>query len=109
MSGFVIKQGTTFLLGAKLLTFHGAPVDLTDTILTAQLRDVQNALIASLAVTQVSNRPGVVQISYAGDTSQWLVGQYRTDLRICWKNGLVQQSRTFSIMVIDGVTQNVTA
>ncbi|GAN98154.1 hypothetical protein Geu3261_0514_003 [Komagataeibacter europaeus NBRC 3261] len=97
------------ILGVELKTFLGARVDLTNATLKAQLRDVQDALVAMLTVSPINNRPGVVQIAFDGDTSPWAVGQYRTDLLISWKNGLIQQSETYAIIVIDGVTQNVPA
>ncbi|KAB8124015.1 hypothetical protein D3W54_07130 [Komagataeibacter medellinensis] len=109
MSGFILKRGSTLILEASLRNFQGAPVNLTGATLTAQLRDVQDGLIATLTVTPINNRPGVVQIAYSGDTTQWIAGQYRTDLRVSWENGLIQQSETYGVIVIDGVTQNVSA
>lgn len=107
MSGFVLAQGTTFVLGAQIQDRLGAPVDLTGATLTAQMRDALDNVVATLAVTTVANRPGVAQISFAGDTATWPVGRYRTDLRVVWPSGLTQQTRTYTVTVVDSVTRTL--
>lgn len=105
MSGFVLKQGTTFVLAAMIRDGAGVPVDLPGCTLTSQLRDVLGNLVANLTVQPVAGRVGVVQFSCPTGTSSWTCGRFRCDLLIVWPDGIRQQSETFFVTVIGAVTQ----
>jgi hypothetical protein len=105
VNGFVIAQGTTFILGVELRDRFGALLDLTGALMTAQMKDGLDNLIATFAVMPVANRPGVAQIACAADTSTWVPGRYRTDLRVVWPSGLIQQTASYTVTVIEGVTE----
>lgn len=105
MRTIILAQGTTFILGAELRDRVGAALDLSAATFVAQMRDALNAVVATLSITTVVNRPGCVQISYAGDTAQWPVGRYRVDLRVTWSSGLIQNTETWAVCVVTPVTQ----
>jgi hypothetical protein len=105
MSGFLLKQGSTFLLAATVYGPTGAPVDLTGCHASAQLRDVLGVLVADLSVQAVADRPGVLQFSYAGDTGAWPCGRFLCDLRIVMQDSTQLYSETFFVTVISAITQ----
>lgn len=105
MSGFVIKQGVTFLLAARVRDCSGFPVDLTGCSCASQLRDVLGNLVADLTVEPVTGRVGVIQFSSAVSTSGWPCGRFRCNLLIVWPDGTRRQSETFFVTVISAVTQ----
>ncbi|MBV1825923.1 hypothetical protein [Komagataeibacter oboediens] len=108
MSGFVIKQGTTFRLAALIRSFDGMVLDLTGCTFSSQLRDALGNLLADLSVQIVPGRTGIIQITSAADTGAWAPGRYRCDLRTVWPDGTIQSSETFPVTVITGVTMPTT-
>jgi hypothetical protein len=105
MSGFLLKQGSTFLLAATVFDATGSPVDLTGCNASAQLRDVLGVLVADLSVQPVAGRPGVLQFSYVGDTGAWPCGRLLCDLRIIMQDTIQLCSETFFVTVISAITR----
>lgn len=105
MSGFILKQGATFLLSATIRDNAGGPVDLAGCIFASQLRDVLGNLVANLTVQSVPGRVGVLQFSSPTVTDTWPCGRFRCDLLIIWPEGIRRQSETFFVTVIGAVTQ----
>lgn len=105
MSGFVIKQGSTFLLATMVCDATGIPIDLTGCTASSQLRDALGGLVAELTVQPVAGRVGVLQFSYAGDTVAWPCGRFRCDLLIIWSDSTKMYSETFFVTVTSAVTQ----
>ncbi|OUI98336.1 hypothetical protein [Acetobacter cibinongensis] len=105
MADFVFKRGTTFLVTLIWRDQSGTPVDMSRVRMSAELRDCTNTLIAPLDCCAVPDQPGTYTLSFAGDTSFWPLTVLRTDVQITSLNGLISQTQTLTISVIDRVTQ----
>ncbi|KDE20644.1 hypothetical protein AZ09_04140 [Acetobacter aceti 1023] len=105
MSDFIFKRGTTFLITCIAQDATGAPLDLGNTIVDAELRDPQNMLIAPLIAEAVPEQPGTYTLSFPGDTSGWPLTLLRTDIRFTSLNGTVVQTETLTIAIVNRVTQ----
>ncbi|WP_308719177.1 hypothetical protein [Komagataeibacter xylinus] len=104
MNGFILKQGTTFLLAAAIRDGAGGPADLTGCTFACQMRDSLNNLVATVTVKPVAGRTGVIQMT-AGDTAGWAAGAYFVDLQTTWPNGVVSQTGTWRVFVVPAITQ----
>ena len=98
-----IKQGASLLLQMAFVDDNGAPVDLTNATLTAQLRDPVGDLVATLPIV-ISGMTGIATITVP-DTHLWPTGGLRTDIR-CVTAGLVVISETVGVRVERAVTQS---
>ncbi|MFP3638102.1 hypothetical protein [Paraburkholderia sp. SIMBA_054] len=71
-------QGSTFQVVGQF-QLEGAPVDMTNWSVTAQIHDATGVtLISTLTPTWIDQTTGTLQLS-AGDTSNWPVGKARID------------------------------
>jgi hypothetical protein len=98
-----IKQGASLLLQLSFVDNTGAPVDLTNATLTAQLRNPIGDLIATLPIVK-TDITGVATITVA-DTHLWPIGMLRTDI-LCVAAGLGVISETAGVRVERAVTQS---
>ncbi|ATJ89439.1 hypothetical protein HK16_10560 [Acetobacter senegalensis] len=105
MADFRFKRSGTFLLTCLHMDDVGAPLDLDGATVSAELRDTQNDLVASLEVTPVTDQVGTYVLSYDGDTSGWPLGLLRTDVKAVLADGTISHTDTVTIVVVDRVTQ----
>lgn len=97
------KRGDTFNL-ACVYKQNGTPVSVAPFTIRAQLRDSGNVLIQELAVSKANQTtsPGSFTIS-AGATIGWPIDLLRGDIQFT-ENGNIRSTETFSIQIIEGVT-----
>lgn len=105
MSDFTFKRGTTFLITCIAQDGTGAPMDLGAAVVSAELRDPQNILVAPLIASLVPDQPGTYTLLFPGDTSGWPLTLLRADVRFTSLDGTVVQTETLTIAIVDRVTQ----
>ena len=100
-----IKRGSTVRWACELKNAAGQAIDLSDSVITSQLRQQNGVLVAELTVTildQVDNRG---KFLLSADTSAWPVDSLQIDVRRV-VGGVVTYSSTGRIDVEAEVTAN---
>lgn len=80
------KQGENWDIEVNLKNSDGSPLDLTDCILTSEIRNRLGELVARLEVVSDPLRIGRLTVK-TGDTSQWEVGVHEWDVCIEYPDG----------------------
>ncbi len=102
MSEVCIKRGDSLLLTLTFFNDDGSGVDLTSVVLSGQVRDPVDNLVATLAIAKTSVL-NIATVAVA-DTTQWPLGMLRADIRVL--NGAVtEMSETFGVRVNASVTR----
>lgn len=97
------KRGDTFAFYANLLNSVGEPYGGDAANLSCQVRDSQDALIATLTITATE----VVgkYLFQASSTDLWPLGVLYTDIEIN-EDGIISSSETIAIPIEKDVTRN---
>ena len=103
MNAIRIKRGGALSLGFQFSDDDGGFADLTGIAVASQVRDANDALVATLPV-MVEPAIGAASVLVA-DTSAWPVGRLRCDVMLTTIEGLSVFSETFSIHVDLQVTR----
>lgn len=103
MTVYAIKRGAELLLDLEVQQDDGTPVDLTDASLSAQIRDMHEALIATPTVTITDAARGQARFAALSD-STWPLGRLKFDFRLVL-GGVPGFSETVFISVANPVTQ----
>jgi hypothetical protein len=103
MSEIRIKRGASLNLLLRFTRTGGGAADVTHIVLTSQVRDAQDNLVATLPLLKLPEI-GLVTITVP-DTTQWPIGRLRCDLTAAL-GGQIVYSETFAIQVARSVTQS---
>lgn len=105
MATITHKQGDT-LDWVLTLTEGGAPVDITDWTIVAQIR-ASDTLIASLTVTVVDAANGQFRLSAtAAATDSWTAGSHSCDIEITDDSSNVFSTETFTVVILEDITHS---
>lgn len=104
-----LKAGDTLLQDGSYTEDNGTPVNLTGSLLTAQVRSVDGGspagLLASLTITITNAVLGQFTLgATATQTGAWPPGRYTCDLRVEDSGGSVLHSESFGVWVQPAVT-----
>jgi hypothetical protein len=102
MAALHIKRGATLAFAVNF-TLQGAPCAISSLNLSAQVRDAEFNLVATLAIEPTSTL-GQAQVMVQ-DTSAWPEGLLRLDVLAQVPGGVQALSETFGIFVERAVTQ----
>ena len=102
MNDICIKRGASLNLLLQF-TSNGAAVDVTNMVLSSDVRDPQGDLVATLSLVKLPTL-GFVTVTVL-DTSLWPTGRLRCDLTAAYQ-GQTQYSQTFAIQVARSVTHS---
>lgn len=80
------KQGVNGSIELSLKDSSGVPYDLSQCILSAEIKNRLGELVAELSVVSVPNQVGRISIQ-TGETSDWEVGRHEWDIKIEFPNG----------------------
>lgn len=103
MSNIRIKRGASLSLTLGFGNEDGSPFALSGVTLTAQVRDAEFNLVATLTPEPIATA-GQASI-FVQDTSAWPEGLLRMDVRVLPASGPQTLSETFGIFVERAVTQ----
>ena len=101
MTEIRLKRGETLNLALRF-SDGGNPIDLTQSVLTAAVRDAQDNAVATLAVVKLATA-GTAAISGV-PTDGWPLGRLRCDARLATAAGQVLKTETFAIHLLRAVT-----
>ncbi len=102
-----VKVGTTFRLEFPLAEIASQFTTLEGVIATSTIKDASEGIVHTFApMTLCADQENLVLIATAHDTSTWVAGQmYKMDIRFEGPGGIVIDSDTFTIRVLESVTQ----
>ena len=101
------KRGDTFdYSGVASATLDGeAVVDFTDWVGASQIRDIDDAVVASLVFTWLDATAGLMRIKSSGDTNGWRVGRSKIDVQFTSPAGDVVSTETQELDIVADVTR----
>jgi hypothetical protein len=95
-----IKQGATLQLLIAATNDNGTPLDLTNIVVSAEVRNFDGLLIDTLGITPT----GITgQLSVAQNTTVWPISQLTCDFKFV-SGSTVLKSDTFIITVLPAIT-----
>lgn len=107
MSTYVFKRGQTFELSGEInIVEQGQPVlDLTGWTGRSQIRKPNGELIADLTFTWIDVSKRLCNIKYEGSTTDWPIGQAKTDILLIKPNGETVSTKTEFLEIEKEVTR----
>jgi len=97
-----VSKGNTFACTFTWTPGASGPADLLTTTITSSLEDRQ-LNVYPLTVQKAVNGLSFT-VTYAGDTSNWAIGNGRWDIKFVFPGSTVSRTEIFRVNVIDSVT-----
>lgn len=101
------KRGDTFDYSGTASASEGgvAVTDFTGWAGACQIRDRDDAVIATLAFSWLDASAGLMRVRSTGDTNGWRVGRAKIDVQFTSPSGAVVSTATQEIEIVADVTR----